>query len=516
MTNHKKIIFISFIFFFFIFQSPIFILNSKSGYETNFNVLVSRDFKNINAKPSDFEFYFPESYSIVNSQLNLQLYSSNIIFNPEPDKKFFEYDQFQNKILKFSYLNIYGFSVNLKFSGTLKANNEVISYIPYPYDEKDIPTSLYIYLDNVSDPNVIDFATEIAKNKSNLLSIILSIKNYIDGNIKYTPFYSNRNVQRILSEKIANREELIDFYASILRVLGIPVRVCCGISIPQKYELADNKLTKMNIFSGKGVVTYLEIWTKDYGWVFFDPFFSLFSSLNNFIKFGHAKYINQLHYIYFQSKSLNITVKDDYNIELYKNDQISFTKIYDNLYSYFFIFQSNLFNNFEESLQKNFEKITKDYYTGYDDFENKRLYYIGFETKKEINLKDQSILQNFYIEKDYIFTNLILNSSIIDGSIEIKIYKGVDINEKNLIHQIKIDKNNVKQLEGGNIDINLPNLYLKKGIYVIYIFIAEPDKNTILLTNEMPNLPGFFPLIIIKNNERIKTNLILPITFKYE
>ncbi len=516
MANQKKIIFICFLIFFFVFQSPIFILNSKSNFETNFSVLISRDFKNINAKQSSFEFYFPESYSIANSQLNLQSYSSNIIFNPEPDKKYFEYDQFQNKIVKFSYSNIYGFSINIKFSGNLKTNNDLISFIPYPYDEKDIPSSLYLYLENFSDPDMLDFATEIAKNKSNLLSILLSIKNYIDSNIKYTPFYSNRNVQKILSEKIANKEELIDFYASILRVLGIPVRVCCGISIPQKYEFNDDKANKMNIYSCKGIVTYLEIWTKDYGWVFFDPFFSLFSSLNNIIKFGHAKYTSQLHYIYFESKSLNITVKDDYNVDLYKSDQIFFSKVYDNLYDYFFIFQSNFFNNFEENLQKNSEKIAEDHYSGFDNIEDKKLYYLGFDSKKEINLKEGAILQNFYIEKDYTFKDLILSSTVIEGKMEIRIYKGVDINEKNLIHQIKIDKSNIKQMEGGNIDINLPDLYLKKGLYTIYIFVAEPDKNNIFLTNEMPNLPGFLSMIIVKNNERIKTNLILPIIFKYE
>lgn len=260
MIDYKKLIILFLLIFFILFQSPIFIIDSKNSQETTFNISISRTFKNLNSKSSYFEFYFPESYIIANSQLNIQSYSSVVMFNPEPDNKNFEYDQFQNKILKFTYSNIYGFSVNIKIKGVLRLNNNNISYIPYPYEERDIPSSLYIFLENSTDSMIFDFANEMAKNKNNLLSILLSIKNYIDNNIKYSPFYIGRTPQKILTEKIANREELIDFYASILRILGIPVRVCCGLSIPQKYEFnEESKKDLMEMYICKGIVTYLEI-----------------------------------------------------------------------------------------------------------------------------------------------------------------------------------------------------------------------------------------------------------------
>lgn len=517
MKENKKLIILFLFLVFILFQSPIFIIDSKSNQEMTFIISISRTFKNLNSKPSYFEFYFPESYIIANSQLNIQSYSSVVMFNPEPDNKNFEYDQFQNKILKFSYSNIYGFSVNIKIKGVLKLNNNNISYIPYPYDERDIPSSLYIFLENSTDSMIFDFANEMAKNKSNLLSILLSIKNYIDNNIKYSPFYIGRTPQKILTEKIANREELIDFYASILRTLGIPVRVCCGLSIPQKYEFnEENKKDLMEMYSCKGIVTYLEIWTKDYGWIFFDPFFSLITSLNNIIKFGHAQYVNQLHYIYFESKSLNISMKDDYNIEFSYNNPVSFFKIKKNIFDYFIIFQNNFYNNFEQTLLKNNENRIQNYYTGFDDIENKTLYYYGFDTKKEINLKDQAFLQNFYVEKDYKVKKLILNIPVINGKINVRLYKGSDINEKNLLYQTYIEKNTLGKNENRIIEIDLFDLKFQNGLYTIYIFVAEPTKDCIFSLDEAPNLPGFFPLIIVKDNISIKTNLVLPMVFKYD
>jgi len=184
------------------------VFDNTSNYESSFTINITRDFKNIGAKQSTFEFYFPENYFGPNSEFNIQPYSTNITFNPEPEEKYFEYDSFQNKILKFSYNNIYGFSVSLKFTGTLKSKNNNIVFIPFPYSEKEIKTADYIYLDSTSTSSILELAWQVSKNKSNLLSILFQIKQFIDTNIKYTPIYQNRTIDEIISDKISNKKKI--------------------------------------------------------------------------------------------------------------------------------------------------------------------------------------------------------------------------------------------------------------------------------------------------------------------
>ncbi|MFN3410608.1 MAG: transglutaminase-like domain-containing protein, partial [Exilispira sp.] len=498
------------------FFSTIFILDINSKNESYLSILITREFKNLNLKNSYFEFYFPENYNFANTQFYLKPYSTGINFNPEPEEKKFDYDIYQNKIIKFIYKNIYGFSVNIKFSGTLIAKNNTINFIPYPYNEKDIPSSLYIYLEESFDPTVVKIANEFSKNKSNLINILLEIKNYIDNNIKYTPFYKGRDSARVISEKLANKEEILDFYAAILRILGVPVRISCGVKIPQLYEIKQNsKSMQFLIFSGKGVTTFLEIWTKDFGWIVFDPFFSFIYSLNNFIKFGHANRSDKLHYIYLESKSINISINESYDVNVLHNDPFYFTKYMDSFLDYFFIFSDNFFNIFKLGLKKDEQRKENSYYSGYDDIDNKLLYYTGTKDLVELNITDKNIIQSFYLNNDRVFSELILEAIEINSNIEIRIYQGTDINDKYLVYFTKIDKFN-KNILDKKIKINLPSLLLKKGLYTLFIIKEDENKNCIFLANEILGLPDFNNMYLISGKDMIKTNLILPVIFKYK
>lgn len=505
------------IFLLFIFLSFILIIDDSKEYETSFNMTVSRDFKNLNAKKTVVEFYFPESYNTFNSQFILQPYSSSISFNPEPDEKYFDYDNFNNKIVRFSYNNIYGFSVNLRFNGLLKTKNRFINYIPFPYNEKDIPSSLYIYLDDSFESGLVDFANEIGKNKSNLISLLLKIKSYVDNNIIYTPFFGNRNSSQVLNMKIANREEIIDFYINILRILGVPSRICCGIKIPQNFKIfIGEKNQKIDFNFGKGVTTFLEIWTKDYGWIIFDPFLSFYYSLNNFIKLGHAKNSTQLRYIYIESKSLDINFNESFSINFSKNDQINIFNIYEDYLNSYFILSNDFYNFYKTNINKENENIERFYYPGFEDKEEKLLFFKGFEPNIDFSINNFSILQSFYLSKNYVFKELNLNTNDNSSEFELKIYRGLDLNEKYLVYQTKIDKNNKIFSKKGILKIALPSLYFNKGIYTVNIFVAEQNKNCIFYLNEMPSFHGFFNMLILKDGEKIKTNLIMPIIFKYD
>lgn len=517
MRKNKIKVFILIISICSIFFSPIFILDTTNNSEANFSILISRNFKNLNTKQSSFEFYIPENYTLANSQFNIQPYSTYITFNPEPDNKYFDTDRFQNKLVKFTYKSIYGFSVNIRFTGSLISKNNKILFIPYPYNEKDISSSLYIYLEQSYDPIIMEFASEMSKNKSNLINILLNIKNYIDNNIEIVPEFKSRNPNEIIKNKIASREELLDFYAVVLRILGIPVRISCGLGLPQKYLLKqENKINNFEIYSGKGVITFIEVWTSDYGWVFFDPFFSFLSSLNNIIKLGHAQYSNQLHYIYVESKSLNISMEESYKVDYSKNDNFNFSKIIDNLLDYFFILPETIYDFSLTNFEKSNTNSYKEYYSGYKDRKNKEIQFIGFETKNEIDISEKSILQSFYLSEDYIIKELLINSFLVNAKFNVEIYKGNDINNKYLIYHSIIDPGNRSIYDNDRIKIIIPSIYFKKGIYTIHIFVAEPDKNCIFLANEISGLPNFPQMILLKDNLKIKTNLIFPLILKYE
>ncbi len=496
--------------------SPIIIYNNNEHHEVSFNVVISRDFKNLEAKKSYFEFYFPEDYSFSNTEFNIQPFSTSISFNPEPDEKLFEYDKFKNKILKFSYENIYGFSVSLRFAGILKSRNNNILFIPFPYDEKDIPVENYIYLEFSPSSIVNDLAWQISKDKSNLISILFRIKQYIDSNILYTPIYQNRSIEEIIGQKRANREEILDLYIYILRAIGIPSRISCGLGLPTEYEYkSNNKNDAIKLYSGKGVLTYLEIWTKDYGWLFFDPFFSCFIPLNNYLKFGHAQYSNQLKYIYVQSQSSNISIYDNYKVSYLKNDKFIFDKINLNYLNYINILPENFIEFFQMSdIQQN-KNIFSLVYPGFDDEIEKKLYFSGFNCETEIKIKEESILQPFYLNSDYIFSDLFINQIATSGIVNLKIYQGEQINDKNLIYQTRLDSSNLVNTNK-KINIKLPMLNLKKGIYLLHIFLEQSDINSNILANNIVQLPGFFGMNLLQDGKIIKTNLIFPLVFVYQ
>lgn len=513
------------------FESPIFILSDLTVIESNLSVQVSRSFANLGGNFAEFEFLYPQNYTSSNQEFNIQNYTSKVLFNPEPDSKDIIFDKCGNKILKFSYKNIFGFSVNLQFYGSLKSYVPAYSPVSFPYNLEKIDQNTQIYLEyeQLEDINqLISYAKAISEGKTDLFALLIALKINIESSVNYCSNFEDRKPSDVLNEKTGNREEILNLYMIILRILGIPVRAACGLGIQQSYEISKTLKTEpFLLFTGKNPFTYLEIWSKNFGWIAFDPFTYTFYSLNNFIRLGYALNFDDLHYIFYKSGSDKVTFNETYNIQITKNN-ISESIEIEKFASQDLVLLSSNMTQIYKNLFSSYRSIDMPYnhsfYKGIElvKYGKKYLYFSGFDSNVEIPISSENrILQTIYIEKPINVKKILLKSSLNqNASIVLSLYKGEQINESFLLYRGKIPDSYLISTPKSYNELSLTSLNLTIGIYTLYIYIEQSDKNAIIYCNEKPSFKNYSSLKIIKrikNNDTIySTNCVLDFSFEIE
>jgi transglutaminase-like putative cysteine protease len=513
------------------FESPIFIISDLTVIESNLSVQVSRSFANLAGNFAEFEFLYPQNYTSSNQEFNIQSYTSKVLFNPEPDSKDIIFDKYGNKILRFSYKSIYGFSVNFQFYGSLKSYVPAYSSVSFPYNLEKIDQNTQIYLeyDQFDDINhLISYAKTTAEGKTDLFALLIALKINIESSVNYCSNFEDRNPSDVLNEKAGNREEILNLYMIILRILGIPVRAACGLGIQQNYEI--NKTAKTEpflLFTGKNPFTYLEIWSKNFGWIAFDPFTYTFYSLNNFIRLGHALNFEDLHYIFYKSGSDRITFNETYNIQITKNNINKPLEI-EKIASQDMILLSSNMSQIYKNILSSYRSIDMPYnFSFYNGIElekdgKKFLCFSGFDNIVEIPINSENkILQTFYIEKPINVKKILSKFNFNQNtSIVFSLYKGEQINESFLLYRGKIPGNYFISVPKSYNELSLNSLNLTVGIYTLYIYIEQPDKNAIIYCNEKPSFKNYSNLKIIKRIENkdiiYNTNCVLDFIFEIE
>jgi hypothetical protein len=152
----------------------------------------------------------------------------------------------------------------------------------------------------------------------------------------------------------------------------------------------------------------------------------------------------------------------------------------------------------------------------------KYLYFSGFDSNVEIPISSENrILQTIYIEKPINVKKILLKSSLNqNASIVLSLYKGEQINESFLLYRGKIPDSYLISTPKSYNELSLTSLNLTIGIYTLYIYIEQSDKNAIIYCNEKPSFKNYSSLKIIKrikNNDTIySTNCVLDFSFEIE
>jgi len=181
--------------------------------------------------------------------------------------------------------------------------------VPEAYDLRsdrgEYPTEImdnYLQLPFLNK-NIQDLAKELTIDKTNAYDRTISIKNYLQDNLKYT-----RTLERGTSEfplddfLFENKAGHCEYFATsmvvMLRVLGIPSRVINGFIDGQWNAHGDFFLIRES-----DAHSWVEVYFPTYGWVSFDPTpesadsdaetgaFYFFSSYIDYLKFRWSRYV---------------------------------------------------------------------------------------------------------------------------------------------------------------------------------------------------------------------------------
>jgi hypothetical protein len=181
--------------------------------------------------------------------------------------------------------------------------------VPAAYDLRsdrgEYPTEImdnYLQLPFLNK-NIQDLAKELTIDKTNAYDRAISIKNYLQDNLKYT-----RTLERGTSEfplddfLFENKAGHCEYFATsmvvMLRVLGIPSRVINGFIDGQWNAHGDFFLIRES-----DAHSWVEVYFPAYGWVSFDPTpesadsdaetgaFYFFSSYIDYLKFRWGRYV---------------------------------------------------------------------------------------------------------------------------------------------------------------------------------------------------------------------------------
>jgi hypothetical protein len=106
---------------------------------------------------------------------------------------------------------------------------------------------------------------------------------WIVDNVKYVQAPPRYDAIYSLESGSGNCQNFSHLSAAILRAAGIPVRIVCGITTKQPYDIrVGNNILTMNM--GQGRHSWIEVWFPELGWIPFDPQRTEFFVSNRYIR----------------------------------------------------------------------------------------------------------------------------------------------------------------------------------------------------------------------------------------
>jgi transglutaminase-like putative cysteine protease len=181
--------------------------------------------------------------------------------------------------------------------------------VPKAYDLRDdngdYPAEIidsYLQLPILNE-RIQDLAKQLAKDKTNSYDMAISIKNYLQKNLKYTRTLERGTHEFPLDDFLfENKAGHCEYFATsmtvMLRILGIPSRVVNGFIDGQWNAVGDFFLIRES-----DAHSWVEVYFPRYGWISFDPTpggvdpdaergaLYFFSSYLDYLKFRWSRYV---------------------------------------------------------------------------------------------------------------------------------------------------------------------------------------------------------------------------------
>jgi transglutaminase-like putative cysteine protease len=240
--------------------------------------------------PIKFKMYLPESYTeTLNTQTISRLRKSYI---PPPDEiKEFE-DDFGNSGVELLWSNsVRIIQLDMQFNADTLGNFTTLSSeAPFPFTLSD---EYQIYLASTELSPADDFyinyiGRALSYDLGRQIDVVNSIFVWLDRNIRLS-LRPEDNISRdalsVLKKRAGDDRGICNLAASLLKGLGIPVRVVNGISF-QKEIIIKIKNQEYIYDHSNNTRYWIEVYFPDIGWVSYDPRGMHFGITSHLIKFS--------------------------------------------------------------------------------------------------------------------------------------------------------------------------------------------------------------------------------------
>ncbi|MEM4397577.1 MAG: transglutaminase-like domain-containing protein [Candidatus Woesearchaeota archaeon] len=392
--KNKKRFFYSFLFFFLVLFSIIFLTKFSYSYET---------------KITEQNILFLDNI-LINISLGNNFYLSSSANNVKVNLEFFPESNFNQEILELKTIpeakNI-GYAYEYKFGNLNQGNykfllnsiqknryayNNITKKVDFPIEKENLPKEVLVFLiptEKITiDENIKNKANELAFGEDDLFVVVFKIASWVNNNIEYSLTTKTAEASQNSSWVFENRygvcDELTNLFISMCRSLGIPARFISGISYTNSELFTENW----------GLHGWAEVYFPDYGWIPFDPTYGQYGYLDS----GHIKLKDSLD----SDKSSTKYEWQSRHAEL-KPESFSFNvELLD--------IGKKIENPVEMNLKAYYDEISFGSYNLIElEIKNKLNNYLGFEVflnaPKEINiLEDETYYNsNEIIKRDIIY-----------------------------------------------------------------------------------------------------------------
>ncbi|MBF0121068.1 MAG: transglutaminase domain-containing protein [Desulfobacterales bacterium] len=226
--------------------------------------------------------------SFASPTYNQKIENLNFNFSPRPTSREERFDDRGNKIIEVSWE---GVTSGITATIYLVAKNSVkLSPLKTSaaFPLKNIPEDVLVYLNSTeqapsNNSQIKDMARELTSSANKEFDAVQRILSWIIDHMRYVLEPPSYDAMYSFATQRGNCQNYSHLAASLMRAVGIPVRIVNGVTLNRPYDIKiGSSILTMKMAQGRH--SWIEVFFTDLGWVPFDPQGSELFVSNRFIR----------------------------------------------------------------------------------------------------------------------------------------------------------------------------------------------------------------------------------------